>query len=114
MLRFAASLKMACALAAAAMACQGGGASGRSPDDSEAQRLSRVRSLRAPLLSGTVPTYYTPGYDQHARILQGLLTGEQAFAVRGSRLTCCRAVTDSRRCRGTYRWLTLNRGTRRS
>ncbi len=45
-------------------------------------RLGRVQALKTPRLGGVVPTYYTPGYKQHARALQRFVTGEMGFAQR--------------------------------
>ena len=48
----------------------------------EAARLQRVQSLGDPMILGEVPTYYTSGYERHARRLQTLLTGEREFYKR--------------------------------
>lgn len=48
----------------------------------EEGRLERIQALKTPRLDGIVPTYYTPGYKQHARDLQGFVTGEMGFAQR--------------------------------
>jgi len=40
-------------------------------------RLERVQALKAPHLSGIVPTYYTPGYQQRARDLQRFVTARK-------------------------------------
>lgn len=45
-------------------------------------RLGRIQALKTPRLDGMVPTYYTPGYRQHARELQRFVTGEMGFAQR--------------------------------
>jgi hypothetical protein len=48
-------------------------------ENSEAGRLQNVQALKDPLIPGDVPTYYTPGYESHARALQSFLAGERAF-----------------------------------
>ncbi|HEY2445177.1 MAG TPA: hypothetical protein VGI20_05500 [Rhizomicrobium sp.] len=45
----------------------------------DAGRLDRVKSLQDPTLEGAVPTYYTPGYERHARSLQQFMSDELAF-----------------------------------
>ncbi len=59
-------------------------------------RLDRVQALKAPRLDGTVPTYYTPGYQQRARDLQRFATAEMGFAQRrlGVKLSLSLAVLD--------------------
>jgi hypothetical protein len=47
--------------------------------DPEAKRLQYVQALKDPTIPGDVPTYYTPGYKNHARDLQRFLTGERSF-----------------------------------
>src|ERR1041385_6197614 len=47
--------------------------------DSEAKRLEHVQALHDPMIPGDVPTYYTPGNENHARDLQRFLAGERAF-----------------------------------
>ncbi len=46
----------------------------------EPGRLERVQALGDPLLTGSVPTYYTPGYEARARALQAFLSDELQFA----------------------------------
>ncbi|MGN6514415.1 MAG: hypothetical protein ACTHLR_01080 [Rhizomicrobium sp.] len=45
-------------------------------------RLSRVRALHDPLITGDVPTYYTPGYLRRSRQLQKFISGELRFYER--------------------------------
>ena len=45
----------------------------------EAGRLPRVQALHDPFIDGTVPAYYTRGYQKHAQGLQHFLAGERAF-----------------------------------
>ena len=62
----------------------------------EEGRLERVQALKTPRLDGIVPTYYTPGYQQHARDLQRFVIGEMGFAQRrlGVQLPLSLAVLD--------------------
>ena len=62
----------------------------------EEGRLMRIQALKTPHLDGIVPTYYTPGYKQHARDLQRFVTGEMGFAQRrlGVQLPLSLAVLD--------------------
>lgn len=59
-------------------------------------RLERIQALKTPRLAGIVPTYYTPGYKQHARDLQRFVSGEMGFAQRrlGVQLLLSLAVLD--------------------
>lgn len=59
-------------------------------------RLERIQALKTPRLDGIVPTYYTPGYQQHASDLQRFVTGEMRFAQRrlGVQLPLSLAVLD--------------------
>lgn len=49
------------------------------PSTFEAGRLQRVEALHDPAIAGELPTFYTHGYEGHARDLQRFMTGERAF-----------------------------------
>jgi hypothetical protein len=63
----------------------------------EGGRLERVKALRDPMLQGSIPTYYTPGYEQRARGLQTFFSEELQFAKQhmSFHLTVSLAVLDS-------------------
>ena len=52
------------------------------PASMEDGRLERVRALGNPILRGSIPTYYTPGYENRARDLQAFFSSELQFAER--------------------------------
>jgi hypothetical protein len=62
----------------------------------ESGRLERVRALGNPMLKGSIPTYYTPGYESRARSLQTFFSGELRYSHRHIpfRLTVSLAVLD--------------------
>ena len=57
-----------------------------SQDFEAAGRLQRVLALKDPMIAGEIPTYYSPGSEQHARDLQRFMTGERVFAKRELRV----------------------------
>ena len=67
------------------------------PAGFEPARLERVKLLGDPLLDGSIPTYYTPGYKARARKLQTFLSDELNFAQRRMQfhLAVSLAVLDS-------------------
>ena len=66
------------------------------PAGLEGGRLERVRALHNPMLQGSIPTYYTPGYEQRARSLQTFFSNELRFTRQHLRfhLTVSLAVLD--------------------
>jgi len=52
------------------------------PASFEPGRLERIKALGNPMLKGSIPTYYTPGYKARARKLQTFFTNELRFAQR--------------------------------
>lgn len=67
-------------------------------DFEAAGRLDRVLALRDPMIAGEISTYYTPGYEKHARDLQRFLSGERLFAKKelGVDVPLTLAVFDTR------------------
>jgi hypothetical protein len=66
------------------------------PASFESGRLERVRTLGNPMLKGSIPTYYTPGYENRARSLQTFFSNELRYSKRHIpfRLTVSLAVLD--------------------
>ena len=48
----------------------------------EPGRLQRVKALGNPMLNGSIPTYYTPGYEKRARALQAFFSNGTAETLR--------------------------------
>lgn len=48
----------------------------------ESARLERVEALGNPMLKGSIPTYYTPGYEHRARALQTFFSSELQYIRR--------------------------------
>lgn len=63
----------------------------------EPGRFGRVQALTDPMIPGAVPTYYTPGYEQRARVLQEFVIDELGFCKKKWRfdLSLSLAVLDS-------------------
>jgi len=67
------------------------------PATFESGRLERVIALGNPMLKGSIPTYYTPGYEDRARLLQAFFSNELRYSKQHIpfRLTVSLAVLDS-------------------
>lgn len=96
---------MLCALAACLVSSVAGAAtppasatSAATSTTFEPGRLERVEALHDPMIPGPVPTWYTRGYEQHARDLQRFLGGERAFVRRelGVNVPLSLAVLDTK------------------
>lgn len=67
----------------------------------EEPTLDAVLALRDPLLSGEVPTYYTPGFKGRAEGIRNFLAGERAFYKEklGITVPLTVAVLDAKQCK---------------
>jgi hypothetical protein len=77
------------------------------PATFETGRLDRVEFLHDPVIRGAVPTFYTLGYEQHARDLQRFMTGERDFVKRqlGVDVPLSLAVLDAKQWKRVERQL---------